>query len=254
MYLLRGACCVQIIDAGKQIDRQLGVGEFIFIEAGVMHALQVDESSYMVNVEFAMSDQSALMSMDRLVQASPTLAKWMQKRVMYQCGKDHTGTLYNSMAAVLDDYANDEKADAAMKEMRIGQMLITMASSLMSASANDSCLVHVRRCVHLLSEKLCEDVRIDALAADVGVSAAYLQRIFRQVQGQSIIEYLNRMRIERAKLLLLNTDAPVIDIALASGFNSRQHFTRVFTTAEGCSPQRYRSEAGKAESRRVFLH
>lgn len=254
MYLLHGECCVQIFDGGKQIDRRLGVGEFIFIDAGVMHALQVDESSYMVNVEFCMREHSALMSLAGLVQASPVLAKWLQKRMRYQWGKDNTGTFYAALEAVVDDYSNGDKVDDALKELRIGQMLILMASALMSAGANDSCLVHVRRCVHLLSEKLCEDVRIDALAAEVGISSAYLQRIFRQVQGETIIEYLNRMRIERAKLLLLNTDDPVIDIALAAGFNSRQHFTRVFTAAEGCSPHGYRSDAKKAESRQVFLH
>lgn len=254
MYLLRGKCCVQIFDGSLQIEKRLGVGEFIFIDEGVMHALQVDESSYMVNVEFCMSGQSVLMSMDKLVQASPVLCQWLHRRMRYQCGKDNTGALYAALEAVVDDYSNGDKVDAALKEMRIGQMMVIMASALISSGTNDGCLAHVRRCIHLLLEKLCEDVRIDVLAAEVGVSAAYLQRIFRQVQGETIIEYLNRMRIERAKLLLLNTDDSVIDIALAAGFNSRQHFTRVFTAAEGCSPQRYRSLARKAETKQVFLH
>jgi AraC-like DNA-binding protein len=98
-----------------------------------------------------------------------------------------------------------------------------------------------------------EDARIEELAKELGISAAYLQRLFRQVHGMTIIDYLNRMRIERAKLLLLNTDDPVVEIAMEAGFNSRQHFTRVFTSLEGISPQEYRREKRNSEEKQIFL-
>ena len=98
-----------------------------------------------------------------------------------------------------------------------------------------------------------EDVRIDELAKLVGVSSSYLQRIFRQVQGVTIVEYLNRLRIDRAKLLLVNTSDSVIDVAMAAGFNSRQHFCRVFASLEGCSPSQYRIQMQKLDAKQVFL-
>ena len=87
----------------------------------------------------------------------------------------------------------------------------------------------------------------------MGISVAYLQRLFRQVHGVTIIDYLNRMRIERAKFLLLNTNEPVVEIAIEAGFNSRQHFARVFTFLEHISPQEYRRKKRSSEDKQIFL-
>jgi transcriptional regulator GlxA family with amidase domain len=161
--------------------------------------------------------------------------------------------LYAALSAVVDDYFHAADVDTALKEIHIAQMLVHLATALMDDKAAGKGYVYVRRCVNLLSERMSEDARIEELAKELGISAAYLQRLFRQVHGMTIIDYLNRMRIERAKLLLLNTDDPVVEIAMEAGFNSRQHFTRVFTSLEGISPQEYRREKRNSEEKQIFL-
>lgn len=253
MYLLRGRCRIQLFEGDRQQEFTMGVGEFVLIDAGMMHALQVDESCYMVNVEFSFRPNPPLMTMQSLMAASPALAQWLRELSPWQRGKDDSGMLYAALSAVVDDYFHAADVDTALKEIHIAQMLVHLVTALMDDKAAGKGYVYVRRCVNLLSERMSEDVRIEELAKELGISAAYLQRLFRQVHGMTIIDYLNRMRIERAKLLLLNTDDPVVEIAMEAGFNSRQHFTRVFTSLEGISPQEYRREKRNSEEKQIFL-
>jgi AraC-like DNA-binding protein/mannose-6-phosphate isomerase-like protein (cupin superfamily) len=253
MYLLRGRCRIQLFEGDRQQEFTMGVGEFVLIDAGMMHALQVDESCYMVNVEFSFRPNPPLMTMQSLMAASPALAQWLRELSPWQRGKDDSGMLYAALSAVVDDYFHATDVDTALKEIHIAQMLVHLATALMDDKAAGKGYVYVRRCVNLLSERMSEDARIEELAKELGISAAYLQRLFRQVHGMTIIDYLNRMRIERAKLLLLNTDDPVVEIAMEAGFNSRQHFTRVFTSLEGISPQEYRREKRNSEEKQIFL-
>jgi len=253
MYLLRGRCRIQLFEEDRQQSFTMGVGEFVFIDAGAMHALQVDESCYMVNVEFSFGQTPLLMTMQSLMAASPILAQWLRALGFWQRGKDDSGMLYNALSAVVDDFSHSADVDTALKEIHIAQMLIHLATALMDDRAAGKGFVYVRRCVNLLSERMSDDIRIEELAKELGISAAYLQRLFRQVHGMTIVDYLNRMRIERAKLLLLNTDDPVIEIAMEAGFNSRQHFTRVFTSLERISPQEYRREKRNSEDKQIFL-
>ena len=236
MYLLRGKCCVQTEDGDVYLD----VGEFIFLDAGAVHALQVDDSCYMVNVEFSMKGHTRSLNLEMLADASPVLRAWLEKKQTYQTGKDTGGALYGILSAVVEDYFRPSQTDRVLSDLHLAQMMVLLAEKLQSSEASSRCLVHVKKCIRLLSEHMDEEIRIDELAAEVGISGAYLQRVFRQVQGMTIVEYLNKMRIERAKLLLAHTGDSVIDIAMASGFNSRQHFYRVFAAMEGVSPQQYR--------------
>ena len=249
MYLLRGRCCIQLADR----EVQLNVGEFIFIDAGVSHALQVDGSCYMVNVEFRLTGPARMLTLGMLAEHSPALARWLERPAPYQLGRDPDGAFYGVLSGVVDDYSHRDTVDGALSELRLGQMLVLMADALASSGVQSRCLVHVRRCVKLLSERMGDEVRVDDIAAEVGVSAAYLQRIFHQTQGMTIVEYLNRLRVERAKLLLASTRDPVIDVAVASGFNSRQHFTRIFTAQEGLSPQSYRQRCARSDEKQVYL-
>lgn len=253
MYLLRGRCRIQLIEGERQQELTMGVGEFVFIDAGTVHALQVDDSCYMANVEFSFREAPPLMTMHDLMGASPALAQWLRELRPWQHGKDDNGMLYTALSAVVDDFSHAVDVDAALKDMHIAQMLVYLAKALTDDKAAGKGLVYVRRCVRLLSERMSGDVRIGELAGELGISAAYLQRLFRQVHGMTIIDYLNRLRIERAKLLLLNTNDPVLEITMEAGFNSRQHFTRVFTVLEGVAPQEYRRKNRDAEERQIFL-
>lgn len=67
-----------------------------------------------------------------------------------------------------------------------------------------------------------------------------LNFIFRSATGTTIMKYLIRLRIEKAKRLLRLTSMEITDIALETGFCDCQHFSKTFNSLEGISPRQYR--------------
>jgi transcriptional regulator GlxA family with amidase domain len=86
-----------------------------------------------------------------------------------------------------------------------------------------------------------EEWPVERLANVSGVSEAHFARSFKEAFGAPPHRYLLTRRIERAKALLRDTDTPIIDIALETGWQSLGTFGRVFKDVTGESPSELRS-------------
>src|SRR5260221_5465569 len=80
------------------------------------------------------------------------------------------------------------------------------------------------------------------IAAAIGTSKQHLDRIFSKELHLSVIEYLNRLRIQRAKDCLLQSSDDVTSVAMQVGFNDSAYFSRVFRKLVGQSPTEYRKQ------------
>ncbi len=85
-----------------------------------------------------------------------------------------------------------------------------------------------------------KDISLNSAAQHVGLSPAYLSRLFRKETEKSFIEYLMRVRVEKAKILLKKTDKKTYEIAKEVGYNDIRYFTKMFKTLEGITPVQYR--------------
>ena len=77
---------------------------------------------------------------------------------------------------------------------------------------------------------------VGQVASAVHTSASYFCRLFKRTTGFNYTEFLSRVRIEKAKNLLLNPNLRVSEIAYDAGFQSLTHFNRVFKRIVGWSP------------------
>ena len=78
------------------------------------------------------------------------------------------------------------------------------------------------------------------IASEFHVNASYASRRFSQRYQRTITEHISRVRIERAKMLLQETEAPIGNIALNVGFDDINYFSRVFKKITSISPLEYR--------------
>lgn len=85
-----------------------------------------------------------------------------------------------------------------------------------------------------------EPINIELLASAFFVSVSHLQHTFKQQTGMSIIDYINKTRIENSKRLLRETQLHVSVIAEKVGIADYNYFSRVFRKYEGISPTQYR--------------
>ncbi|MDR1219232.1 MAG: response regulator [Treponema sp.] len=85
------------------------------------------------------------------------------------------------------------------------------------------------------------EISLHSTANFAGVSPNHLSAIFAQETGENFIDYLTRVRIEKAKFLLKNTAMKSADIAYETGFNDPHYFSYIFKKNTGMSPREYRS-------------
>lgn len=86
-----------------------------------------------------------------------------------------------------------------------------------------------------------KDVSLNDLARRYSYSPSHLIRIFNQTYGISPMQYLKKLRIEKATQLLLNTDASIQDIGKLVGLGIPSYFIRLFKQENGITPAQYRS-------------
>jgi AraC-like DNA-binding protein len=88
-----------------------------------------------------------------------------------------------------------------------------------------------------------DPISLDDVARAVHVSTFYFCKRFKNATGLTFTDYLGRVRVEKAKHLLLNPHLRVSEIAYAVGFQSLTHFNRLFKLRTGMSPTRFRDDA-----------
>jgi AraC family transcriptional regulator len=100
----------------------------------------------------------------------------------------------------------------------------------------------LRRIKELVDAKMEDDLSLDEMAQSVGLSTAHFARMFRQSTGETPHQFVLRQRVERAKVMLRVPDARVLDVAVACGFKTQQHFAQVFRDVCRVSPTEYRED------------
>jgi AraC family transcriptional regulator len=100
----------------------------------------------------------------------------------------------------------------------------------------------LRKVVELVHAEMERDLSLDQMADAAGLSITHFSEMFRQSTGQSPHQFVLHRRVERAKELLRAAEMRVLDVAVACGFKSQQHFARVFRSVCGASPTEYRQE------------
>lgn len=85
-----------------------------------------------------------------------------------------------------------------------------------------------------------EDITLDKVAEAVYVSSPYLSKLFREKTDATLTEHINKVRIEKAKELLLNPYKSISDIAEESGYKSESHFFQKFKQLTGMTPSQFR--------------
>ena len=98
----------------------------------------------------------------------------------------------------------------------------------------------LRRVTSFVHECLHEDVSLIQMAEQAKLSPAHFSQMFRQSTGVTPHQFVLRARVERAKELLVKKDARVLDVAIACGFRTQQHFAKVFRAFCKMSPTQFR--------------
>lgn len=92
-----------------------------------------------------------------------------------------------------------------------------------------------------ISDNLAINYSVATLSKEVGMNKTLLNREFLRVFGQTVHEYSINKKIEKAKLLLVNTDLPIYEIAEQIGYKNATHFSAAFKRQEGTTPKKFKT-------------
>ena len=101
------------------------------------------------------------------------------------------------------------------------------------------------RAAAMFNERFRESLQMPSVAESLGVSEGHFFRVFKARFGQTPVEYLLSMRMNEAAQLLVNTEAPVSEVAELCGYKDQFYFSRLFRRRFGQSPSPYRRKAGE---------
>ncbi|MEX1028788.1 MAG: response regulator [Paenibacillaceae bacterium] len=98
----------------------------------------------------------------------------------------------------------------------------------------------VSRAARYMEEHYSEPLPLQQVASHVHLNTTYFSHLFKKVTGRSFVEYLIELRMEKAKLLLTNTDMNITEVSGMLGYDLPNYFAKLFKQSTGLSPKEYR--------------
>ncbi len=143
------------------------------------------------------------------------------------------GNIYATIASIdtldeLDDY---------LREL-FGEIIQFLARNLGEVNYGE-------RIIRYLEEHFCEDVVFEDMAKEIGISYSYMRKIVYDLTGKSLIDYINLLRIQKAKQLLWESNLNMTQIASEVGYYNVQSLNRFFRKYEGMPPSSYKASKSR---------
>jgi two-component system response regulator YesN len=98
----------------------------------------------------------------------------------------------------------------------------------------------VNEAIYFVEQNYSNDISLDDVAKAINLSKQYVCMVFKKTTGENLSHFINNMRIEKAKQLLLNPEFSNKDIYEAVGFSNPQYFSRVFKKVTGMTTSEFK--------------
>ena len=85
-----------------------------------------------------------------------------------------------------------------------------------------------------------KDISLEDVSREVDISPYYFSKIFKDSTGENFIEYLTRLRMDKAKQMLRNTSLSIKEIGMTVGYMDPNYFSRIFKKQTEMTPREYR--------------
>ncbi|WP_372797587.1 helix-turn-helix domain-containing protein [Pontiella sp.] len=149
--------------------------------------------------------------------------------------------------AICNEMERESKDKTPGHEIVLRAKLLELIAYLSRAymqgeSTETRALLRVGEVIGAMENDFSNDWKLDELARIAHMSKSNLLTVFRKATGQTPIDYLMRLRIQRAMEMLQQTDRTITEIAFAVGFNDSNYFTRQFRKVAGLPPRQYRTQ------------
>lgn len=162
-------------------------------------------------------------------------------RTMVRIAARGAGVPSPELDALTQEYCLRTEAANSMEQAdRLMFELIERICSLVSKQRLSSYSPLIKKAMHQVNQHLHEKLSVAGIARDIGVSPNYLSARFSREYGQKLSAYITDMRMQRAAMLLRNSNMPILEICLSVGISDSSYFSRQFKKKYNMSPSNFR--------------
>ncbi len=142
--------------------------------------------------------------------------------------------------SLLDECLTPHKNIAPKKAVL--ELILSRTLPIITLEKNSTVLQNntTSKIINFICENYKNELSLDILSRKFGVHKSYISRIFSKKIGVSFTDYVNDLRVDRAKRMLLETDILINEIAFECGFETQRSFNRVFKKNCNMTPVQYR--------------
>ncbi|GAE28853.1 AraC family transcriptional regulator [Alkalihalobacillus hemicellulosilyticus] len=216
----------------------------VFINRNIAHktATLNNHNYYRIVMNFRESfiPQHALYLIDILFSKSPTVVTLNDQDTMR----------FSQIVEILLYEYNERQCESSLYIQALLIQLLILSKRLYEKQSDSSSNIYhnqpsevlISRVMKYIYDQLEKDLPLQQLAKEFHISEQHLCRQFRRWTGCTVVQYINAVRVNEAKRLLIETDEYINTISKKVGYSNHAHFCRVFKQHLGISPSTYRDK------------
>ena len=148
----------------------------------------------------------------------------------------------NIFKKLVEDWALKLPGYEFITKTLLQQLLIEIYKSKKRNSTNYSTSLKVEKIIEYMRRNINNRLILKDLSELVHLSSSYLSRVFKATTGYSIIEFFNKIKVDKAKELIVEDDKKIKEVSQMLGFTDEFYFSRIFKKIEGVSPSEFYSK------------
>lgn len=188
----------------------------------------LDEIYSNIKSNYSVSYEEVYSTYNRLLDASLS--------VLSDSGIQHSD-IFGENYIVYKDLAKKETLDEI--HIFICKLFESVVSYISSIDKGDK---NIEKAMDFIGKNFQRDLSVESIADYVGLNASYFSRVFKNVTGKTVLEFITLKRLESSKELLKETNLNIAQIAQKVGYNNVHSYMRFFKKYEGITPGDYRNK------------
>ena len=176
--------------------------------------------------------------LNRLCLSAPMIDSFFAQKGRF-CILEDRQYINMALGEVRYEWENDLGEKETALRGSLEHLLVRIARSFYSRNCYTG-IRYVTDAKKFIYKSFQQTLTVGVIAKNIGISRSYLEALFNRYMRGGIVDYVHAVRCDHAAKLLTTTGFPIVDIAMDSGFNNRQHFARVFREIYGMTPSDYR--------------
>lgn len=228
----------------------VSAGDIFVLQGYQKHAFKDASNIEIVNVMFDMKKVKQILNVDTFKKIPGYKALFiLEPRIRHNHQSKHILRLSRKQLARVEFIVNTMHLEQELEEVghktiiknKLEELIIYLSREYSKSNSKEAiALLRISSIIDYIESHYKEELDLNQLADISCMSIRNFQRIFKKATGQSPIDYLIQVRLQKAKFYLRKTLKPVAEIALESGFKDNNYFSREFKKVLGVPPSLYR--------------